>query len=82
MFRIDGSALVTGTVASDARYTDAVDIKSRIEILDDLIDIDGNGEIDALTDGLLTLRYLLDCGERHLLMVLLQRMLLEFLQRR
>ena len=58
MFGLDGSALVTGTIASDAAYTESVDIESRIDTLGDLADIDGNGEIDALTDGLLTLRYL------------------------
>ena len=58
MFGLDGSALITGTVASDATYTESVDIESRIATLGDLADIDGNGEIDALTDGLLTLRYL------------------------
>jgi hypothetical protein len=58
MFGLDGSALVTGTIASDASYTESVDIESRIATLGDLADIDGNGEIDALTDGLLTLRYL------------------------
>ena len=58
MFGLDGSALVTGTVASDAAFTVSVDIESRIATLGDLADIDGNGEIDALTDGLLTLRYL------------------------
>ena len=35
-----------------------MDIESRIDALDDLADIDGNGQIDALTDGLLILRYL------------------------
>jgi len=58
MFGLDGSALVTGTIASDAAYTESVDIESRIATLGDLADIDGNGTIDALTDGLLTLRYL------------------------
>ena len=58
MFGLDGSALVTGTIASDATYTESVDIESRITTLGDLADIDGNGDIDALTDGLLTLRYL------------------------
>jgi len=58
MFGLDGSALVVGTIASDAVYTESVDIESRIEILGDLADIDGNGDIDALTDGLLILRYL------------------------
>ena len=58
MFGLDGSALVTGTIASDAAYTESVDIESRIATLGELADIDGNGQIDALTDGLLTLRYL------------------------
>ena len=58
MFGLDGSALVTGTIASDAAFNESVDIESRIATLGDLADIDGDGEIDALTDGLLTLRYL------------------------
>jgi len=58
MFGLDGSALITGTIASDAAYTESVDIESRIVTLGYLADIDGNGTIDALTDGLLTLRYL------------------------
>ena len=60
MFGLDGSALVTGTIASDATYTAASDIELRIDNLGDLADIDGNGEIDALTDGLLILRYLFE----------------------
>ena len=55
MFGLDGDALITGTVASDATYKLAEDIETRIANLGDLADIDGNGEIDALTDGLLTL---------------------------
>ena len=58
MFGLDGSALVTGTIASDAAFTESVDIESRIAKLGALADIDGNGQMDALTDGLLTLRYL------------------------
>ena len=58
MFGLDGNSLVTGTIASDAAYTESVDIESRIETLGDLADIDGNGDVDALTDGLLILRYL------------------------
>ena len=58
MFCLGGDALITGTVASDATYTLAEDIETRIANLGDLVDIDGNGQIDALTDGLLTLRYL------------------------
>ena len=36
MFGLDGAALVTGTVASDAVYTDSVDIEYRIELLGEL----------------------------------------------
>ena len=46
------------TVAFDAAFTESVDLESRIAKLDALADIDGNGQMDALTDGLLTLRYL------------------------
>ena len=58
MFGLEGSTLVTGAVSSTAIYTSSTDIESRIAMLGDLADIDGNGQIDALTDGLLILRYL------------------------
>ena len=58
MFGLDGSSLIAGTAASDAVYNDSDEIISRINTLGDLADIDGNGDIDALTDGLLILRYL------------------------
>jgi hypothetical protein len=58
MFGLDGDSLINGTVSSDASYTKSDDIELRIQLLGDFIDIDGNGQIDALTDGLLILRYL------------------------
>ena len=58
MFELEGIALVTGAVSSNATYSSSTDIESRIAMLGDLVDIDGNGQIDALTDGLLILRYL------------------------
>ena len=58
MFGLDGSALTLGTIAADADYSDPSEIKSRIDVLGELADIDGDGNIDALTDGLLILRYL------------------------
>ena len=58
MFGLTDSALVAGAVASDAVYSSSSEIESRISLLSDLADVDGNGEVDALTDGLLTLRYL------------------------
>jgi hypothetical protein len=54
MFGLTDEALISGTVGSNAIYTTSDDILAQI----DLIDVDGNGSIDALTDGLVTLRYL------------------------
>jgi hypothetical protein len=45
-------------VASDAIYASSSEIATRIDMLGDLVDIDGNGQADALTDGLVILRYL------------------------
>lgn len=58
MFGLTDEALISGTVGSDAIYTTSEDILAQIDLLGDLIDVDGNGSIDALTDGLVTLRYL------------------------
>ena len=58
MFGLTGDALIAGAIASDAVYTSSVDIEARIQVLGSLADIDGNGSVDALTDGLLALRYL------------------------
>ena len=58
MFGLSEGALISGAVASDAAYASSSEIVSRIDILGDLIDIDGNGGVDALTDGLVILRYL------------------------
>ena len=58
MFGLTDSALVADTIAADAVYSSSSDIESRIDLLGDLADVDGSGNIDALTDGLLTLRYL------------------------
>jgi hypothetical protein len=58
MFGLTGDALISEAVASDAVYTTSADIEARIAMLGTLTDIDGNGSVDALTDGLLILRYL------------------------
>jgi len=58
MFGLTGTSLISGSVAGDATYTDATDIESRITGLGNRLDIDDNGNIDALTDGLIVLRYL------------------------
>ncbi|MDA8885852.1 hypothetical protein N9H96_03685, partial [Porticoccaceae bacterium] len=58
MFLLSGDALISDAVAADAVYKTSDEVASRIEMLGDLVDIDGNGNVDALTDGLVILRYL------------------------
>jgi len=58
MFGLTDTALINGALASDATYTTGAEIASGIAGLGDSIDIDGNGTADALTDGLVILRYL------------------------
>lgn len=58
LFGLSGSALTSGVVATDATYTDSITLSSRIDRLGQQLDIDGNGEQDALTDGLVILRFL------------------------
>jgi len=67
MFGFSGEQLINGSLAADALYTSANLIEARIEGLGDRIDIDGDSQIDALTDGLLILRYLLDYHEAALI---------------
>jgi hypothetical protein len=57
-FGLTDSALISGVVASDAQFSTSGEIQSQIALLGDLADIDGNGQVDALTDGLPILRYL------------------------
>ena len=58
MFLLSGDALISDAVAPDAAYKTSDEVTSRIDMLGDLVDIDGNGNVDALTDGLVILRYL------------------------
>ena len=59
LFGFRGDTLINGAVASNATRTAAADIEMFASQLSTSIgDIDGNGNADALTDGLLLLRYL------------------------
>ena len=51
-------ALINGALAPNAGYTNAQEITSKVERIYDLVDIDTNVKTDALTDGLVILRYL------------------------
>ncbi len=63
MFGFTDDQLISGAVAADALYNSASVIEARIKSLGDRIDVDGNNQVNALTDGLLILRYLLDFHE-------------------
>ncbi|MGB1403874.1 MAG: glycoside hydrolase family 3 N-terminal domain-containing protein, partial [Porticoccaceae bacterium] len=57
LFGLRGDALLSSAVASDSQLS-TEEISARIDTNITIADIDGNGENDALTDGLLVLRYL------------------------
>lgn len=58
MFGFTGDLLINDSVAVGARYSSASEIEARINALGQILDVDGNGKVDALTDGLLIQRYL------------------------
>ena len=58
MFGARGAELITGAVAVVATRTTAAAIEAYITDNQAMLDVDGNGTADALTDGILVLRYL------------------------
>ena len=58
---MSGAALISGSVVSgDATRNTAAALTAYLDDLKPKLDIDGNGQVDALTDGLLISRYLLN----------------------
>jgi hypothetical protein len=58
-FGLSGDSLTNGLISDGSEFTSASDIERELKsIYDASGDIDGDGNIDALTDGLLLLRYL------------------------
>jgi hypothetical protein len=60
LFNIKGSNLINSAVANDATVKDSATIEAYLEAAktDPAFDVDDNGKADALTDGLLIIRYL------------------------
>ena len=58
LFGLKDNALIEGAISPSASYISHEEISSRIILMGDYYDIDQNGALDALTDGLLLLRYL------------------------
>ena len=62
-FGLNGEPLISGVVADDAQYTTVEKLELELaEVFASSGDVDGNGSVDALTDGLLLLRYLFGLG--------------------
>jgi len=59
LFGVTGNSLVTGALGGTATRTDPSLIKNHLDSIRPVLDIDGNGRADALTDGLLIVRHLL-----------------------
>ena len=57
-FGFSDNSLVANAIATGATRTDAASILTRLEQLAASFDVDGNGSFDALTDGLLVMRYM------------------------
>jgi hypothetical protein len=58
LFGLTGAGLTAGAVGAGATLSDPAAIAARLADLLPLLDIDGDGRADALTDGLLAARYL------------------------
>jgi len=58
LFGFDGKTLVSGAVSVEATIVGSDAIKTRLQTIESILDIDDDTEILPLTDGLLILRYL------------------------
>ena len=58
LFGMTNYGLINGAVSEQAIYTSDQQIQARIQAMGDQLDIDSNGQIDALSDGLMAMRYL------------------------
>jgi len=58
LYGLTATALTNGALGGTATQSDPAVIKASLDAVRTLLDIDGNGTADALTDGLLIIRYL------------------------
>ena len=58
LFGLTGSSLTNGAIGTGATRMDAAAVLTQLDYLKPLLDVDGNGQADALTDGLMLMRYL------------------------
>ena len=57
LFGFEGMALTQGAVGTAADLSDADSIKAQLDVLGFAIDVDNDGEVNALTDGLMIIRH-------------------------
>ena len=67
MFDFSGEQLIAGAIGNEATRTNASEIETHIAGVKSLMDVDANGNVDALTDGLLIVRYLFDFRQESLI---------------
>ena len=67
LFGLSGPSLTGGAVGSGAMFTDPADVLGHLNDIRPILDIDGNGAADPLTDGLLLIRYLFGLREASLI---------------
>ena len=64
---MEGPELISGAVSDNGLYQTAESIESRLEIFEPYFDVDQNGQMDALTDGLLIIRFLFGLTDESLI---------------
>jgi hypothetical protein len=60
MFGFGGEQLVAGAVAGEGTRKTAAEIGTYITVIESKMDVDSDGKVEALTDGLLIVRFLFD----------------------
>ncbi|MDB3925744.1 hypothetical protein N9356_01185 [Porticoccaceae bacterium] len=66
-FGIENDSLTSGAIGNSSIYSSATEIQTRISSIHSSLDIDNNGQLDALTDGLIILRYLFEMRSNSLI---------------
>lgn len=66
LFDLRDNNLINDAISSNAAFTTVEKVQERIQKLGDLLDIDLNSKLDALTDGLMILRYLFGIDNENL----------------
>ena len=75
-FNLRGEPLTGGVISSESNLS-STQVEVRLNAVQTIADIDGNGEVDALTDALLLLRYLFNLSGNSLIQGAIAAMPLE-----